>query len=574
MKVKFIQKLIIGLGCLAVLSSNGQKANVAFELTDMNFLYKRIENPISIAGNVRFDSITVDGGCKISKTNDPNKYIILCDTEKNKTQLNIYSKGEIIYQSRYRVNGIPDPKIYFGMKQDNESINILELPFINGLRALCINCAFDFNWEILSFQIKRVTTAGGIVTKKVTGNYLNATMKEWLLESKPYDVLHFDSIEIKGPDNIVKYNKGIKINFSPIYYHDKNELEKKEVPHFAHNFEYNVQIINFRSLIENLGSAPSIEQMREGVPYKEHILFNKRTAFLENVFRNAGNEDKPVYSVDGVKLTKMNRKGLVDEICEEIQLSIPSSAPPYDEYDTTFRVCKDLSISIKRLNFNEVWSFGRNGEISKNVNYFEPISTIEEFQTGDIKGEKSICRFMGGWSDYSKTPITNLIRYRVFVNRNSLENPDSILSNNSFLRNKTARWLKNTQEAALKGKIKLYSLEDIEQPLGKEDLKRIFHEPLNFSFWNELTDEVIDTTTYSLSRFFGLVAFDFFESWTFTAKGNFKKELLAYVALVEEYDPYMQEFMGLSPVFLRYNDKKAKKKLMDLNFNSGIKALN
>ena len=154
-----------------------------FELTEMNVVYKGINNPvrISVAGAAAHDIIPrVQDPSKADIVPDPEKgpgyYIINPKVSTGEVVINAYVKDgkteRLMGNQKFRVRMLPTPKIFIGPKESGSTIPINE---IKGVKSIRVSYGPEFTFKTKppivtsqSVDIKGVNGASDLLSKNAT----------------------------------------------------------------------------------------------------------------------------------------------------------------------------------------------------------------------------------------------------------------------------------------------------------------------------------------------------------------------------------------------------------------------
>jgi hypothetical protein len=323
---------------------------------------------------------------------------------------------------------------------------------------------------------------------------------------------------------------------------------------FSNTLSYQTSIIQLNSLVISEGDG----YRYEGSAYHDHMMINDRQKFIYNLMYNTGEDNKPVYQAGNSIFIRLNKDQISDLYCFNDTLMIQD--PINLAYtDTIFRLCQELLHDIKSLRFNETWSYNKSGSFFKKVNFFEPVMTLYNRNTGEEAGTRLLMKQRGGWTGFQPQSITKLIKYRVLI-KDTTTVPTEIIKETE--RN---TWVNMLYGMATKGKIKVYDPFTHDVQLKTEEIKNMLITVDSVTQYRTYAPYAEYDTVYVNSKWDQISAIDFYESWSFDKNGNFTKEVLAYQPLAAISDPVSGGLMGFMPVFLVYNNEKAHKKLEDLN---------
>lgn len=185
---------------LIVLSQDAGK-DIVIGATNMNVLYRGVENPVGIAiPGTPADKVTAtisDG--TIKKT--ANGWSVAPGSQ-DELVITVSASGKKVAEKKFRVKNIPEPIAQFAGKSEG-TIDKMTAGETMEITASLNNFLWDLNFKISSFKF--VYHQGGFVNELVgTGSRITDQMKTMINGLNSGDKFGFEDIKAVGPDGRIK----------------------------------------------------------------------------------------------------------------------------------------------------------------------------------------------------------------------------------------------------------------------------------------------------------------------------------------------------------------------------------
>jgi beta-lactamase regulating signal transducer with metallopeptidase domain len=192
--------LFLGVACI----NDHSKTNVvaAIAPTKMNVLYIGIDNPVEISVSeqkpedleVKIDNGTIQGSM--------GKYIVN-PSKHGKAVITVYSKGNKVKETEFRVKFVPDPVAKIAGIKISGEINKADLLKQTEIYAEMENFDFDLGFEIVEFTVSGVI-ANFTVNEVSHNNKFTKKQKNLIEKLKNGEKVYIENIKAKGPDGNIR----------------------------------------------------------------------------------------------------------------------------------------------------------------------------------------------------------------------------------------------------------------------------------------------------------------------------------------------------------------------------------
>ena len=209
-----MKNLITSLSFFGILSSLSiGYSQVVVSATNMNVLYRGIENPLefAVSGWDNKDlSISVSDDHKLTHQED-GRFIITPYGNSRKATISVEGKmpdGSIsdLGSTEFRIKPIPDPVVMWSTKKASDhTINIREILGFHPLLARMENFDFDIRFSVKSFTLQ-ISTGSHYYEEKSTSSFLTEKMQKLLSIVEPGYTIYFEDIVVSmqdGKDRII-----------------------------------------------------------------------------------------------------------------------------------------------------------------------------------------------------------------------------------------------------------------------------------------------------------------------------------------------------------------------------------
>lgn len=171
---------------------------------NMNAVYIGLDNPISVSvpgiPNERL-SVAISNGTLSAKGNGKYNVKVAQGTKADVSVFATMENGErrSMGTMSFRVKRIPKPVAKVGNITGSGSMSKGELNSVLGLIAYYENFDFNATCKVSSFDITYIVN-GTAITKQVTGNAIDASVKAIFERLRRNDRIYFENIKAIGPD--------------------------------------------------------------------------------------------------------------------------------------------------------------------------------------------------------------------------------------------------------------------------------------------------------------------------------------------------------------------------------------
>ncbi len=173
-------KFLLPLALLTALTGQAQLSVVSPRLTDSSaaVFYTGVYNPIEV---------------------NPGRYLVRANGPDSVT-LSITRRNKLVFQRRYGVNKIPEPRIAVAGSLDSvmERSAIIANP---KLECVFPGCLYKMGMEVAGFSVSLELKDEIIEATSPTGIF-SMPQRNIIVQAKSGDMLIFDNIFVRGPDGV------------------------------------------------------------------------------------------------------------------------------------------------------------------------------------------------------------------------------------------------------------------------------------------------------------------------------------------------------------------------------------
>lgn len=196
-------KFLLPLALLTALTGQAQLSVVSPRLTDSSaaVFYTGVYNPIEVRGidSLELYLASVSGGGSILTMMNPGRYLVRANGPDSVT-LSITRRNKLVFQRRYGVNKIPEPRIAVAGSLDSvmERSAIIANP---KLECVFPGCLYKMGMEVAGFSVSLELKDEIIEATSPTGIF-SVPQRNIMVQAKSGDMLIFDNIFVRGPDGV------------------------------------------------------------------------------------------------------------------------------------------------------------------------------------------------------------------------------------------------------------------------------------------------------------------------------------------------------------------------------------
>ncbi|RPD40192.1 gliding motility protein GldM [Chitinophaga barathri] len=189
----------------------------------MNVIYAALQNPVSItAAGVPAEKIVASvsgGGAQITKRG-PGEFVVTASQPGTKAVITVSAeidgKMKTLDSKEFRVKMVPDPTMKVGVSK-GPLMKVADFKAQQGLRADLEDFVFDgVRYAVVGYRMSIDSRSREYAEGEATSEYWpkNAEIVNSLRQLKAGDMVYFENIRVKGPDNKVRsmQNINFKIN--------------------------------------------------------------------------------------------------------------------------------------------------------------------------------------------------------------------------------------------------------------------------------------------------------------------------------------------------------------------------
>ncbi len=177
------------------------EAAVVISPTEMNVLYRGVDNPleISIPGVPPEDlTVTGTGGARFSGSGGKYKCNVLSVRDRE-INISVSANGQSFPPKKFRVKRIPPPGVtILNKKEGTMSVGAIKN---NPLKASIEDFPYDIKFSVKSFTIT-FTSGGSPQQFKINGDKVSGTARTLLESARPGSPVSFTNIKVQAPDGI------------------------------------------------------------------------------------------------------------------------------------------------------------------------------------------------------------------------------------------------------------------------------------------------------------------------------------------------------------------------------------
>lgn len=189
----------------------------------MNVIYAALQNPISIsAAGVPAEKIVASvsgGGASISKRG-PGEFIVTASQPGTKAVITVSAEidGQMkkLDAKEFRVKMVPDPTMKVGVSK-GPTMKVAEFKAQQGLRADLEDFVFDgVRYSVVGYRMAIDSRGREYVEGEASSEYWpkSAEITNAIRTLKSGDLIYFENIRVKGPDNKVRSMQNISFKLN------------------------------------------------------------------------------------------------------------------------------------------------------------------------------------------------------------------------------------------------------------------------------------------------------------------------------------------------------------------------
>lgn len=179
----------------------------AVEPGKMMVLYAGVENPLTVACTVKYDSIAISTGSLIPKDRigEYSAYV----TGGNDATVSVFYKGKPVAEKSFRIKMIPVPKICVAGRTESSGMKKSELLALSTVGAVIPGFDFDLTFKVVGLEVT-FYSEGKIKSFIMSGNQLSEECRAALVSADKGKDIWFDA-KAMGPDGSVRSLAPLKI---------------------------------------------------------------------------------------------------------------------------------------------------------------------------------------------------------------------------------------------------------------------------------------------------------------------------------------------------------------------------
>lgn len=180
------------------------QSSTAISLPEMNVLYIGYPNKITVSGGgVGAEKIGINvagGGASYTKT-APGEFIVNVSQQTDNCTISAMADGKNIGALTYRVRQMPEPIATVGGMKSGTYVNAGTIQAQSGVGAYIENFPLNLKYTVTRFTVVGTNEDGDIIKEVCNGNTFTPRAKQMMKNLKSGDIITFEEIRAKGPDN-------------------------------------------------------------------------------------------------------------------------------------------------------------------------------------------------------------------------------------------------------------------------------------------------------------------------------------------------------------------------------------